>query len=128
MKFTFLAAALISNIQRSQAYVSRLRSKPSMKVRPKYVLSTDQIESFVNGNETDDISTALGQQQCNRPRLRKRWGIDNEYREEYWMTEYWFDNRIHTLGNMYVSCIILMISPDLDEECAYSHTLVYSRF
>lgn len=34
-----------------------------------------------------------------RASARKRWGIDNEHKKEYIDMEYWFDSRIHTLGN-----------------------------
>lgn len=33
---------------------------------------------------------------------KKRWGIDNTHKEDYWEREYWFDDRIHSLGNRYV--------------------------
>jgi hypothetical protein len=64
-------------------------------VKPLHVLSSNTIASMINSE--NKTTTFL---QCSDTYKRKRWGIDNEYSEEYWDKEYWFDDRIHTLGNV----------------------------
>ena len=53
---------------------------------------------------------------------RKRWGVDNDHAEE----EYWFDSRVHTLGNIgflgSIHAFLAPISTKIIDIVAYNST------
>lgn len=79
----------------AHAYIARRRAK-AFASGPLKVLSSETIATMTNSeNNTETVLL-----QCSHARQRKRWGVDNEHEDEYWNNDYWFDERIHTLGNV----------------------------